>query len=273
MTEQRLQEPAVPVGLEQVLLMAGVEPRFAEALRSEPEAALQASGVALSATERAILRTVPGERLEQMAARLVAAVPEPTRRAFMGRASAVVVALGVGGGLAAGCVAKKSDPGKTATGQGGAGHGGAGHGGAGQRDAGEGEAMEMARQRTMQRRRRVIAPTGSRPGPWPRMTAGEPKIEGSLDKAIVKRNLGAYSHAVRQCWITKGRPHPPRGTLRLDLTVDSAGKVTRASLGAGTLKNNGIESCILAAVRGWKFSPSKPRPTRIQVEYKFEYRY
>ncbi len=258
MTDRQSQEPAVPVGLEQVLLMAGMEPRFAEALRTESVAALAKSGVVLSDTERAILRTVSAERLEHMAARVVSSSPEPTRRAFLGRASAVVVALGGGVALAAGCAAKKADSGETS---------------AAQQSALDMRSMTRSRQKELQRRRRVQAPTGIRPAPFPQVTVGEPKIEGVLDPKIVKRNLLATSGVVRRCWFGTSGRRSPGGKLRLDFTVDSAGKVAKASLNTGSRKPNTIESCILATARGWMFPPSKPRPTKIQVEYTFELRY
>ena len=254
MTEGRTNEPAVPVGVEQVLLLAGVEPRFAEALRDHPEAALGVSGVALSDTERAILRTVPEQRLAQMAERLVATVQEPTRRVFLGQASAALAALASLSGGAAGCGEKSPT-------------------------AGEGSAvdsmgtMARMRQREIERRHRAVAPTGIRPGPWPHMDAAEPKIEGPIDKKATRRSLLSYSLSVRRCWFSKMPGNHPKGVLRLDLVVDAKGKVSKASLGAGSLKNNDIESCILAAARAWRFTPSKPRPTKISVVYTFSYRY
>ncbi len=243
----------VPVGVEQVLLLVGVEPRFAEAMRRTPREALAASGVALSDTERAILETVDDDRLARMAEQAVASVEEPTRRVFMGQATAAVLALGAGAGLAAGCTVKESTSGK-----------------------GSGEVMgTMARKRQqkIRRRERAVAPTGIRPGPWPHMSTGEPKIDGPLDKKAVKRRLLGYSLSVRRCWVSKMRQQHPKITVRLDLMVDAKGQVSQASFGVGTLKNNEVESCILAAARGWKFAPSKPRPSKIQVSYTFEYRY
>jgi TonB family protein len=83
----------------------------------------------------------------------------------------------------------------------------------------------------------------------------------------------AYSGVVKRCWFGTSGRRSPGGKLRLDFTVDSAGKVAKASLNTGSRKPNTIESCILAAVRGWRFPASKPRPTKIQVEYTFELRY
>jgi TonB family protein len=258
MTDRQSQEPAVPVGLEQVLLMVGVEPRFARVLHTEPKAALAASGVALSKTERDILRTVPAERLEQMAARVVSTAPEPTRRVFLSRASAVVVALGGGAVLAAGCGEKRADPGKA---------------GAAQGDDQAMAQMTMARHKELRRRHRVQAPTGIRPGPFPHVSVGDPKIEGGLDPKIVKQTLLARSSVIKRCWFGTGGRRTPGGKLRLSFTVDGAGKVAKASVNTGSSKPNPIESCVLAAARGWTFPPSKPRPTKIQVEYTFEFRY
>lgn len=261
MIDGQQNESAVPVGLEQVLLLAGVEPRFSEALRSTPDAALAASGVALSETERAILRTVPSARLEQMSEQLAAAATEPTRRAFLGHASAVVVALGVGAGLGVGCGEKKSGAGKATP----------------DKEGGENMAavaMAMERRRTVMRRHRVRAPTGIRPGPWPHTTVGDPQIKGPLDPKIVKRRLKVYANSAQRCWFRNGR-HSPGGVILLELTVGAMGTVSKASFGAGTQKRkpNAIESCILNAARQWRFPPSKPKPTRIKVKYTFESRY
>jgi TonB family protein len=105
------------------------------------------------------------------------------------------------------------------------------------------------------------------------MDAGEPKIEGPIDPKATRRSLRSYSLSVRRCWFSKMPRNHPKGRLRLDLTVDAKGVVSKASLGAGTLKNNDIESCILKVARSWRFSPSKPRPSKISVEYTFSYRY
>lgn len=257
MEDARLQEPAVPVGLEQVLLLAGVEPRVGAALAADPDAVLAASGVALTATERAILRTVDPARMEQMAARLVAAASEPTRRAFLGQASVLLVGLGAAAGLAGGCGDKPAAPGKAGVQKGSA--------------AADMRAIAQKRQRELERRDRVRAPTGIRPR-FPQLTVGDLVIKGPLDTPQIRRKLKLNRSAVKRCWLTKNPRQPPVGMLRVELTVDAKGKVSKASYGAGTLKNNFIESCILDEVRRWEFPPSRPRPTQIQIEYKFEYR-
>ncbi len=95
----------VPVGIEQLMAMAAVDPDFAEALYVDQESAVAASGVELTATERGILAATPEPALRQMVGNVGGAIPDEERRAFLGRSAAALLAL-VGGVLplgASGC--------------------------------------------------------------------------------------------------------------------------------------------------------------------------
>jgi hypothetical protein len=89
-----------PDGIEEILGMAAAEPRFAAALLKDRDRTVEASGVALSPSERRMLDTVGPSALERMVAGVGQTLPEEDRRFFLGRAGAVLVAL-VGGGMAA----------------------------------------------------------------------------------------------------------------------------------------------------------------------------
>lgn len=91
----------VPVGLEELLGMAAVREEFAAALLAEPDAALAASGVDLTDTERAVLGALDGPQLEPMIDQVRQRLPEPDRRAFLEQAAAAVAVL-VGGVAAVG---------------------------------------------------------------------------------------------------------------------------------------------------------------------------
>lgn len=94
----------VPVGIEDLLTMAAVEPRFARELLARRSEAIEASGVRLTSSERAILGAVPSPALEQMISGMRDLVPEADRRQFMGQSAAALLVL-VGAGLpaASGC--------------------------------------------------------------------------------------------------------------------------------------------------------------------------
>ena len=98
---QRDLEGRVPVGIEELLAMAAVDDDFAEALDGRRAEAIEASGVALTDSERAILGTVDRGALEQMVAGVRGLLPEQARREFLGRSAAAMMFL-MGGGAALG---------------------------------------------------------------------------------------------------------------------------------------------------------------------------
>jgi len=93
----------IPVGVEELLSMAAVEPEFAQALMERPEETIQASGVALTESEQAILKSVGPGNLAAMIDGVRGVMPDEQRRDFLGRSAAAVLLLasGVGSGAAA----------------------------------------------------------------------------------------------------------------------------------------------------------------------------
>lgn len=103
----------VPVGVEELLSMAAVDPKFAAALQERPEQAIQVSGVLLTASERAILNSVGPASLGTMIAGVREVMPDEERREFLGHSAAAMLLLASGlGGTAASC----DEMGMTATG-------------------------------------------------------------------------------------------------------------------------------------------------------------
>ena len=85
-------------GLEQLLILAAADERFAEELAAQPEQIAHACGVKLSASELGILKTVAPTILGQNAAGIRANMGEADRRQFMRRSAAAL------GGLLAGSI-------------------------------------------------------------------------------------------------------------------------------------------------------------------------
>jgi hypothetical protein len=98
---QRSAAQQVPVGLEKVLLLASTDTRFRDQLLRDRDAAASARGLALRASERAVLRSIPEERLLAAIEGIDASPANLRRRRFMGAvaasAAAVVAAEAFGG--------------------------------------------------------------------------------------------------------------------------------------------------------------------------------
>jgi hypothetical protein len=75
--------------------MAAADPRFAEALSSDRDAAVTAAGLALTPAEVAVLGAMPAPALRGLVAGVGGAMPEPARRVFLQRAGQALAALGV----------------------------------------------------------------------------------------------------------------------------------------------------------------------------------
>ncbi len=88
--------PPIPVALEELLGMAATAPDFARLLQRDPDAAAQAAGLTLSATEKAILRAIDPAQLNRMIDGVHHQLSEPDRRSFLEQA-ALAVAVLVGG--------------------------------------------------------------------------------------------------------------------------------------------------------------------------------
>lgn len=85
--------PPIPVGLEHLMGLAAASPEFAEALERDRQAALRATGLELSASERAILSVVPSPALSQMISRVEGKLDAPDRRRFFEQAAIALAAL------------------------------------------------------------------------------------------------------------------------------------------------------------------------------------
>ncbi|MDX9999666.1 MAG: hypothetical protein RBU30_00065 [Polyangia bacterium] len=99
--------PPIPVGLEHLMGLAAASPEFADALAQDRKATVEATGLDFSASERAILASVPAPALDQMISRVKGRLDAPDRRRFLEQASLALAAL-LGASAAAGCKKKPS---------------------------------------------------------------------------------------------------------------------------------------------------------------------
>jgi len=91
----------VPIGIERVLRRAAADPRYRARLRTDCDGALQASGLALTSAERAILLAAPPEQLDAMVAQL--APTSPSRRSWLRRLAAAAAIVVCGAVTQPGC--------------------------------------------------------------------------------------------------------------------------------------------------------------------------
>jgi len=96
----------LPLGIEQVVARAAADPAFARDLLADRRAALEANGIALTSTERAVIESLDEPLLTGMIAGLAENLVDLERRAFLGKSSAVA-ALVLGGAQLSGCENKK----------------------------------------------------------------------------------------------------------------------------------------------------------------------
>lgn len=96
---------AVPVNLEELLGMAAVDARFAEALYADRLRAVDACGLELTDSERRVLAATPTSVLRQMVASVASTLADHDRRQFIRGAGAAMLVL-VGGAAAGACGCK-----------------------------------------------------------------------------------------------------------------------------------------------------------------------
>ena len=89
----------VPRGIEVLLKKASVDPEFCQILVAQRDGAAAAIDLQLDPAERAMLKAIPAEQLQQIVSRT--SVPVEQRRVFLGRVAAAMVAT-ISAGLA-GC--------------------------------------------------------------------------------------------------------------------------------------------------------------------------
>lgn len=255
--------PAVGA-LEQLLGMAAVDPRLGEALIARRAEVAAASGIRLSASEEALLRSVPDAALGQMAAGIGKVLTPVERRAFLQRAGAALLVLGgaaagVGvGGAAAGC----GSDGKAAASRGSASS--SGGKAPDPRDQAAMDREEAERRAALEKQRRVrelraAPPTGIVPDLPPSVYPLGVEVQGALDTQKVWQALSAQTAPVLRCYVKIGLAQKPNlaGELRLQAAVRSSGAFGKVTVKERYLQHPPTEKCALEAVRAWRV----PAPT------------
>ena len=92
----------------------------------------------------------------------------------------------------------------------------------------------------------------------PRVRQAKAKVQGALDKDIIRRIVRAHINEVRACY-NQGLSRNPNlaGRVAVQFVITTTGKVGTSAVQSSSIKDNQVANCIAKAVKRWKFP--KPR--------------
>lgn len=91
-----------------------------------------------------------------------------------------------------------------------------------------------------------------------RVVPGKTTVSGSCERAVVGKAVARHASEVRYCYEVELNRQPSlAGKVSVSFTIDPAGAVSDATVLQSTLSSPGVEQCILARVRRWKFPEPK----------------
>ncbi|MHB1844298.1 MAG: adventurous gliding motility protein GltG [Deltaproteobacteria bacterium] len=90
------------------------------------------------------------------------------------------------------------------------------------------------------------------------ISSGNPIVEGSLDKELIRRVIHQHRNQVRFCYESELVRHPGmNGKIMVKFVISGNGSVQRAAVDSSTLGNGNVESCIVSRVYQWEFPKPK----------------
>lgn len=94
--------------------------------------------------------------------------------------------------------------------------------------------------------------------------------QGSIDKEAVAKVINSHLQEVRACYEKALLKDPSlAGKVVLEWNISTAGLVTTAKTKSSSLRNASVESCILSALKTWKFPPAKGAGVLITYPFMF----
>lgn len=105
-----------------------------------------------------------------------------------------------------------------------------------------------------------------------RVTAPKPaqaKVEGALDKDIIRRIVKAHINEVRYCY-NQGLADDPElaGRVEVAFTIGTDGRVSKSEVSSTTMGETEVPQCVAQAVERWMF-PKPANDESVQVTYPF----
>ncbi len=158
-----------------------------------------------------------------------------------------------------------------------AGTGGLGVSDSGRGGSGESESIGMAKVTTRGR-------DGGERGPLPEADLGEtdeqtpsavvpgpPEVGGSLDEEIIRRVVRQHRRQIAYCYEKElQKDKTLAGRIKVHFTIAPSGDVVSATIGASSMNNRAVESCITNKIRHWAF-PAPEQPGLVTVKYPFNF--
>jgi len=101
------------------------------------------------------------------------------------------------------------------------------------------------------------------------ISSGNPIVEGSMDKELIRRVIHEHRNQVRYCYESELQRHPGlNGKVTVKFVIGPAGQVQKSGIDSSSLGSPPVENCIVARVYQWQF----PKPKGggiVQVSYPF----
>ncbi len=89
------------------------------------------------------------------------------------------------------------------------------------------------------------------------ISGGNPVVEGSIDKELIRRVIHQHRSQIRFCYESELVRHPGmNGKVTVRFIIGATGAIRRANVETSTLGNATVENCIVSRVYQWQF----PRP-------------
>ena len=106
--------------------------------------------------------------------------------------------------------------------------------------------------------------------PAPRVMIASARVDGDLDKGMIRRRIRTRLPAIRHCYERELVADPTlEGKLVVDLEIDGAGKIVKVE--ATGLGNDAVEACVAKTLRTIAF-PATNRDQIVRVRYPFVFR-
>jgi hypothetical protein len=101
-------------------------------------------------------------------------------------------------------------------------------------------------------------------------TAHSVGAQGSIDKEAVAKVINSHLHEVSSCYERALLTQPGlAGKIVLEWGISTSGNVTSARTKSSTMKSSAVESCILSALKLWKFPPARGAGVIISYPFMF----
>lgn len=117
-------------------------------------------------------------------------------------------------------------------------------------------------------RKRKVKGTGKPKEKKVKVTTGRPTVKGQLSKELIDREVRRHRAQISFCYNKQLTRHPNlSGKVMLSWVIAMDGSVKAAKVKSSSLKNKDAESCMVRALRNWRFP--KPEGGVVQVIYPF----